>query len=562
VKVSVTAGTSSNSLPFAVMGGAPTITNSAPASVNVSTTTATTLTVTGTNFNSNSQVIMDPDVGGTATLQTTFVSSTQLTASLPVSFINGFGSTNSVGVRNPPPGGGTTVTTATIILPTLVVVAPAPINDNFANAIAITPSASGTFNDTRDSSGATVQSTDPIPPAQCVQQTVPSIINGGFNTIWYKFTPTSNGTITDVDTIGSSYDTVLSIWTGSQSSLTPVACNDDIIPGIDIQSQIQNLAVTAGTTYYIMVSSFGPPDPNPIALGGKSILNFTFSGSGTTSNFTIAGSATSVSTTAGSGTSSQTSTITITPAAGFSGVVSVTCGTSVPGVSCGQLSIPAGSTTGTLTINVNNPSSSTSAIAVPGKKNLRAMIAPQNLGGGRGWWMLSAASGLAMLILLVLPGRKRYRAAFSLGLICAVSFVIGCGGGGYGGGGGGLTPTTTHITVSSTKPAANGSITVSATVTGGNPTGMVQFIVDGAALGNPVSISAASAGITVTAANAPSFLPIVGTHTVSATYQGDSTTAASSSGTLNVTVTGTTNLPITGTSGASVANANVSLTIN
>jgi len=178
--------------------------------------------------------------------------------------------------------------------------------------------------------------------------------------------------------------------------------------------------------------------------------------------------------------------------------------------------------------------------------------------------MLSAGTGLATLILLLLPGRKRYRAAFSLGLICAISFVIGCGGGGSGGGGGGggLTPTTTKLTLSATKVQASGSLTVSATVTGGTPTGNVQFVVDGAALGTPVSIATASAGITVTAANAPSFLPIVGTHTVTAQYQGDSTTAASSSGTLNVTITGTTNLPITGTSGSSSTNANVSLTIN
>jgi hypothetical protein len=167
------------------------------------------------------------------------------------------------------------------------------------------------------------------------------------------------------------------------------------------------------------------------------------------------------------------------------------------------------------------------------------------------------------LILLLLPGRKLSRAALGLGLICLLSFTIGCGGGGGGGGGGGTTATTTHLTVSSTKVAATGTLTVSATVTGGTPTGSVQFIVDGAAAGNAVPVAGGTTGnIMLTAASAPPLFQLIGTHTLSAHYLGDATTAASSSGTLNVTVTGTANLPITGTSGGTTANGNVSLTIN
>ena len=65
---------------------------------------------------------------------------------------------------------------------------------------------------------------------------------------------------------------------GAPGPLTavPGGCNDDINQGIVIVSQLTNIRLTAGTTYYIMVSSFGPADPNPVALGGKSVLNFTF----------------------------------------------------------------------------------------------------------------------------------------------------------------------------------------------------------------------------------------------------------------------------------------------
>src|SRR5260370_22896597 len=79
-----------------------------------------------------------------------------------------------------------------------------------------------------------------------------------------------------MDTVGSSYDTVLSIWTRSAGSFVNVACNDDINPGVFIQSQLSNIPLPVGTTYYIMVSSFGPPPPNPIALGGKSVFNFIY----------------------------------------------------------------------------------------------------------------------------------------------------------------------------------------------------------------------------------------------------------------------------------------------
>src|SRR5208283_3275262 len=109
---------------------------------------------------------------------------------------------------------------------------------NFANATNITQL---NFFFVEDVSGATTESSDPIPP--CAQQFTPAQgntgghANGAYNTIWYKYTPTFSANL-NVDTIGSSYDTVLSIWTGSAGALTNIACNDDINPGIIVQSQI------------------------------------------------------------------------------------------------------------------------------------------------------------------------------------------------------------------------------------------------------------------------------------------------------------------------------------
>jgi hypothetical protein len=208
------------------------------------------------------------------------------------------------------------------------------------------------------------------------------------------------------------------------------------------------------------------------------------------------------------------------------------------------------------------------AMLAPDTKNLWATNRTNDAhrGGRKGWWTLSAGASFAALFLLFLPGgRKRYRAALGLGLLCILSFTLGCGGGSSGGGGGGPTPTTTHLTVSATKVANSptASLTVSATVSGGTPTGSVQFFVDGAPLGSTTPLTSGSTGnITVTAAQAPTFLELVGTHTVSAHYLGDNTTSASQSGTLNVAITGTTSLAITGTSGSATATNNVALTIN
>jgi hypothetical protein len=193
---------------------------------------------------------------------------TCLKAALPAALLGPYGSTNDITVLDPPPGGGSS------LAKTFRVAALAPPNDNIANAINITTLS---FGDTQDSSGATTETTDPVPP--CVNQyssangNTGGHPNGLYNTIWYKFTPQFSANLS-LDTIGSSYDTVLSVWSGNPGSLANVACNDDINPGVQVQSQLSGVALTADTTYYIMVGSFGPPDPNPVALGGRSQLNF------------------------------------------------------------------------------------------------------------------------------------------------------------------------------------------------------------------------------------------------------------------------------------------------
>jgi len=178
--------------------------------------------------------------------------------------------------------------------------------------------------------------------------------------------------------------------------------------------------------------------------------------------------------------------------------------------------------------------------------------------GGKSWWTLSASTGLAAIFLLLLPGRKRYRAALGLGLVCVLSFTLGCSGYGSGGGGGGPVATTTKIIVSSAKLASNDptgfkfTINVTASVAAN---GQVQLFDGTNTLGTPATVSNGTAMIT----NA-GLLP--GTHSISAHYLGDTYTQASQSGMLNVTSTGTTTFAIMATPAASNGSPTVNITIN
>jgi photosystem II stability/assembly factor-like uncharacterized protein len=279
-KITVVNGTqTSNAATFSVLAAIPTITSINPPSTPVQTPPSPPLAniliqLTGTNFAASAKVLFNGAYNGITVAAPTASCPlpTCLSATLPFALLGPFGSTNSISVVNLPPGGGQSKPV------NFQVVAPPPPNDNFSGATNIT---SLSFLDVRDSSGATTEATDPTPPCATqftsAQGNTGGHPNGAYNTIWYKFTPVFSASLS-VDTTTSNYDTVLSIWTGSAGSLVNVACNDDIIPGIVIQSQLQNVPLTAGTTYYIMVSSFGPPAPNPLALGGKSQLNFDYNG--------------------------------------------------------------------------------------------------------------------------------------------------------------------------------------------------------------------------------------------------------------------------------------------
>ncbi len=109
-----------------------------------------------------------------------------------------------------------------------------PSNDDFASATVINDLPNSA---TESTTGATAAPDDPV-----------TCTNNG--SVWYAFTPAVNMQIV-ANTFGSTYDTVLSVYTGSRGALAmvPNACNDDYN---GLQSQVQFSAV-AGTTYYFLI---------------------------------------------------------------------------------------------------------------------------------------------------------------------------------------------------------------------------------------------------------------------------------------------------------------------
>jgi hypothetical protein len=224
----------------------PTITTLTPSSA-VAGASAFDLIVDGTNFVAASTVRWNG-----AARTTTVLSSTRLSAQISASDVAAAGSA-AVAVNNPTPGGGTSGSLAFGI---------SVSNDNIANATVL---ASSPISLGQSTTGFTTEAGDPN--ATCglnshKQQSASA---------WFKVAPSTSGTLA-LDTQGSSYDTVLAVYTGSPGSLTSIACNDDVGGGA-LWSSLPSVSLTAGTTYHIEAMAFGS------AAGGTLFLNGSYTGS-------------------------------------------------------------------------------------------------------------------------------------------------------------------------------------------------------------------------------------------------------------------------------------------
>jgi hypothetical protein len=87
------------------------------------------------------------------------------------------------------------------------------------------------------------------------------------HSVWYSYTPNQNDQKVRIDTIGSTYDTVVAVYISLGGDLQEVACNDDYdYPNSG--DSIVEVKLDIGFKYYIMVGSYGGD------AGGKLKLNF------------------------------------------------------------------------------------------------------------------------------------------------------------------------------------------------------------------------------------------------------------------------------------------------
>jgi uncharacterized repeat protein (TIGR02543 family) len=131
---------------------------------------------------------------------------------------------------------------------------PPPVNDNFAAASVITTDAGSTNVTTA------MASAEPEEPAHY----------GGAprHTLWWTFIPLTNGTLV-VDTEGSSFDTVLALYTGSSlATLQKLASNDSA--GDDVLHSRIEWMLVGGTTYHIALDGYSESD------SGSACLNWGF----------------------------------------------------------------------------------------------------------------------------------------------------------------------------------------------------------------------------------------------------------------------------------------------
>ncbi len=123
---------------------------------------------------------------------------------------------------------------------------PAPANDNFSNAKAVS---AVPYNEAIDTTAATEKIDDPQVNSSCDGK----MLAKGQKTVWYKYLAPRTSSVF-FDTFGSNYNTYIAVWTGtSPGNLALVGCDDDA--GNSLQSQVSFYAQT-GITYYVEVAGY------------------------------------------------------------------------------------------------------------------------------------------------------------------------------------------------------------------------------------------------------------------------------------------------------------------
>jgi hypothetical protein len=129
-----------------------------------------------------------------------------------------------------------------------------PANDDFANAQVF--SSVPFYVTGLNTTGATTQGLDPH--TACASISYPRQARS----VWYVYTPTITGSY-NLNTVGSNYDTVLSVWEGPWGALVSQGCDDDT--GGSWTSSL-SVPLVGGTTYHIEAMAYGSGDGGSLNL--------------------------------------------------------------------------------------------------------------------------------------------------------------------------------------------------------------------------------------------------------------------------------------------------------
>jgi len=155
-----------------------------------------------------------------------------------------------------------------------------PPNDNFASRIVLN---GATVTTNASNVGASREAGEPLHTDQ--------LRNMGDTSLWWRWTaPTASNVV--ITTIGSDFDTLLGIYTGSiLSNLTLVAQNDDVDPADRILTSSVSISPTAGQTYLIAVDGYdGASGRVVLQIASPSLwLSIPTLGSDRTCQFTLNG---------------------------------------------------------------------------------------------------------------------------------------------------------------------------------------------------------------------------------------------------------------------------------
>jgi hypothetical protein len=180
------------------------------------------------------------------------------------------------------------------------------------------------------------------------------------------------------------------------------------------------------------------------------------------SSFSVSG--TSVTISIPGATTANTSTVTVTPAGGFTGTVALSAVvTTSPAGAQDPPTLSFGSTS-PISINGASPGIATLTITTTAPTSA-ALVHPKSMGEP---WSAAGGATLACVLLFGIPVRRRRWRAM-LGILCLLAFLTGglasCGGGGSSSGSGSGNPGTTAGTYTVTVTGTSGSTTETTAVT-------------------------------------------------------------------------------------------------